>query len=474
MFENLSRFSRSGNRKTMQRIEQILDAGIQIHIAEDDLILMEADDLDNLDFSILANVKNFGNKDYTNKLTREIRSVKKSQREEIRTNGRVFTSLMPAWLKTEGRIYNMGKLVATGKIVPVTEAEGTGKDRKIPVSVVREIFHMAALGYGSPRILKELNGRGQGLSRTWISKLLNNRAVLGEFQPCKMVNGKQVPDGALIVDTYYPRIISDAEWNDARRAVDAKNYWDSDKRKISFQNRRQNDWSLFGKIVRDVTDGNAVNVWFDKCGGNKNPVIRNPDVSGRRVRYDFFEKAVRAFIRHNIDWRSAISSGVPQSLQDSISTQTKLTDSAATLRSQIANQERAIATAEPSAAIVLARVVSSLDAKLVEVERDLAEVTNRVDAERMKLRALEGYEKLDELLDAPSENREAWSNLKIAISRIVQNIDINWYCGEALEFYITLINGFKTEYVEMNIKTGGILVRATSTDGQTFYIQVPK
>src|ERR1700742_2781623 len=107
VFENLSRFSRSGNRKTMTRLEQILDAGIQIHIAEDDLILMEADDLDNLDFSILANVKNFGNKDYTNKLTREIRSVKKSQREEIRTSGRVFTSIMPAWLKTRGRIYHM-------------------------------------------------------------------------------------------------------------------------------------------------------------------------------------------------------------------------------------------------------------------------------------------------------------------------------------------------------------------------------
>jgi hypothetical protein len=85
---------------------------------------------------------------------------------------------------------------------------------------------------------------------------------------------------------------------------------------------------------------------------------------------------------------------------------------------------------------------------------------------------LEGYEKLDELLDAPAENREAWANLKIAISRIVQSIDIKWlWRGEVLQFDITLINGFKTEYIEMSVKTGEILVRATSTDGQTFDIE---
>lgn len=95
--------------------------------------------------------------------------------------------------------------------------ERTGFDL-IPerVAVVRRIYKMCIDGYGAHTITKTLNqekvptfNKGQGWHLSTVKKILNNRSVMGEFQPHKMVNGKREPIGDVHPD-YFPEIIKES------------------------------------------------------------------------------------------------------------------------------------------------------------------------------------------------------------------------------------------------------------------------
>lgn len=80
-------------------------------------------------------------------------------------------------------------------------------------AVVRSIFEDAAAGIGMYRTTVRLNESGtstftpsNGWHQSYISKILSYRSVLGEFQPCKRVDGRHVPDGDAI-QNYFPAIV---------------------------------------------------------------------------------------------------------------------------------------------------------------------------------------------------------------------------------------------------------------------------
>lgn len=81
--------------------------------------------------------------------------------------------------------------------------------------IVRQIFSDTVAGMGMYSIASRLNQASipafegkNGWHRSYIAKTLDNRAVLGEFQPCRKVDGKRIPDGEPI-QGYYPAIISE-------------------------------------------------------------------------------------------------------------------------------------------------------------------------------------------------------------------------------------------------------------------------
>ncbi|WP_170971252.1 recombinase family protein [Mesorhizobium sp. GR13] len=81
--------------------------------------------------------------------------------------------------------------------------------------VIREIFAKADSGYGSFALARTLTRNGVptfGKSRVWnesyITKILNNRAVLGEFQPHRLVDGIRIAEGDPVPE-YFPRIVDD-------------------------------------------------------------------------------------------------------------------------------------------------------------------------------------------------------------------------------------------------------------------------
>jgi len=79
---------------------------------------------------------------------------------------------------------------------------------------------MKLSGKGATAIIHELNAiqgiwkpssknkrkTAEGWRESYVKKILKNRAVIGEFQPHKLLNGKRQPIGEPILD-YYPSIV---------------------------------------------------------------------------------------------------------------------------------------------------------------------------------------------------------------------------------------------------------------------------
>ncbi len=98
------------------------------------------------------------------------------------------------------------------------------------VALVRRIFADTIAGKGRYHIVNDINKSrvapwsskrqkgAKGWHSSYIHKLLNNRAVLGEFQPHVFIDGKRTPTGDVIRD-YYPKIIGQKTFNLAKAAA---------------------------------------------------------------------------------------------------------------------------------------------------------------------------------------------------------------------------------------------------------------
>ncbi|UDL87297.1 recombinase family protein [Mesorhizobium sp. PAMC28654] len=82
-------------------------------------------------------------------------------------------------------------------------------------AVVRSILEDAAAGLGSYAIARRLNarrivpfGRSKGWQTSYVTKIMTNRAVIGEYQPHMMLDGRRVPTGAPIPN-YFPPVVDE-------------------------------------------------------------------------------------------------------------------------------------------------------------------------------------------------------------------------------------------------------------------------
>lgn len=131
-------------------------------------------------------------------------------REESEFRG---SRIRQAWRSKRSRL-DEKKL--TARCPPWLQLADNGKEFRLlekPVKLVRRMFGMAREGLGVQMIVNRFTQEGiegWGPSKRWtctnVEDVLYNRAVLGEFQPHEIVNGKSQPTGAPAAD-YFPRII---------------------------------------------------------------------------------------------------------------------------------------------------------------------------------------------------------------------------------------------------------------------------
>ena len=173
------------------------------------------------------------------------------------------------------------------------------------VAIVREIFQLSIDGLGLSSIAKHLNekkvetfGKSDYWQKSTISKILHNRAVLGEYQPFTSVRFddreyqtvKRVPTGDPIKG-HFPAIVDESVFNRAALALSKRENTKSGPRPESTNN-------LFPGIVIDVRDNSKMHN-VEKDGLR---LVSSKSLAGATddkrlpIPYQMFESAFVAFV----------------------------------------------------------------------------------------------------------------------------------------------------------------------------------
>lgn len=322
----------------------------------------------------------------------------REKKRRAAANGEPLTARAPSWLR-----------LVNGKWEVLDEAAET----------VRRIYRMATEGYGLGVITKKLNAEKASTissgkraashwGRSYIAKLLDNRAVIGEYQPHTGRGGKRRPDGKPIAG-YYPAIISEEKWYAARAALTSR------RGKVGRLSKKH--VNVFTGLLFDAKDGGSLQqVNKGKKSGSRILVSYKAvqGVVGSKFTsfpFDTFEQAVLSCLGE-IDPREIL----PQ--------EDRSEDKTLVLAGRLAEVDAEIE-----------KVKTRLEAKYSDA---VADVLDRHEAERNSLTeqlaaALqedasplsEAWKRCGSLLDAINaapDEEEAHTRLRAALRRIVEEI----------------------------------------------------
>lgn len=231
LVENLDRLSRAGVIPTIDIIQKMVNADISVVLLSDNGRVIDKESINDTTSIMMAVIYAARAHDESRQKSRRIRAARKERRQSLYDNPgtTIMTSVCPSWL--------------------VVNADKSGFDI-VPdkVKSVRKVFELTVQGMGNVVISRIANNEGwpvPGYAETWhqslVSKIIKNRAVMGEYQPFEEQNGSRVPVGEPIPD-YYPRVIEEEVF---LRAQAAK------ARKESLPKRRDNAYrNLFFGVLK--------------------------------------------------------------------------------------------------------------------------------------------------------------------------------------------------------------------------------
>ncbi len=199
LVESLDRLSRQSPRDATSAFLQILQAGINV-VTLMDGHLYEAGKGDFAELIYSVVVMSRAHDESQTKSSR-VSAAWSNKRRNAASN--ILTAMVPAWLSIS--------LDRSSFIV--------NEDR---ASTVRHIFLEADQGKGSFQIARQLNQTsvpaftvGKSWHESYVSRILTNRAVIGEFQPHRYSNNRRVPEGDPVAN-YFPAIVSTEQFERVR------------------------------------------------------------------------------------------------------------------------------------------------------------------------------------------------------------------------------------------------------------------
>ena len=210
LIENLDRLSREEERPALRLWMDILDAGINIvQLTPETIFRHEKSDMFDIMRAIMELSRGHGESAikservgaaWAEKKEHARRGIRQPVKKEDRVNGMaILTHNLPAWVEEQG-----GEL----RLIPARAV------------VVRQIFALAAGGYGLPSIVKRLIadkvpafGRCGAWRRSYINNILKDRRALGELQPKRRRDRKADGDP---IPNYFPAVVGEEEWLAAR------------------------------------------------------------------------------------------------------------------------------------------------------------------------------------------------------------------------------------------------------------------
>lgn len=205
LVENFDRLSRAEVHRALQLLLRLTSAGIVVVTLMDGKVWNEQTvaDTTNLLVSIIFMGRAHDESVGRSKRIRQIHDAKRARRDPA------AFGQGPAWVarRPDGSGWNVKPGMAES---------------------IRRVFELSIDGVGSTAIARRANAEGWVApakvgrwNTTLPNKLLRNRAVLGEYEPKRVVDGCRIPTGEVWRD-YYPRIIDEDMYLAAQAAAHSR------------------------------------------------------------------------------------------------------------------------------------------------------------------------------------------------------------------------------------------------------------
>jgi hypothetical protein len=245
LLERLDRFSRQRVSLAYMALVRLVHAGVKVVVLDPVAHQIDKENIDQLHV-VLPIITNLClAHEQSREKSRRVSYAWVSRREDTRLGKLLFTKRTPAWIYFDEKSSRL-KLNA--------KAAGA----------IRFIFQQTAAGIGQVQLVKALNAKFPPITRqkpnhnppmwntSYVCKILNDRSVIGEFQPHTLSDGKtRTPDGDPIKG-YFPRVVSDELFYQAQyqKSLRKKEKTDSE---TSFLN-------LFTSLVFNHVDQQAMQI----------------------------------------------------------------------------------------------------------------------------------------------------------------------------------------------------------------------
>lgn len=360
LVESLDRISRQNPYTATALFLQILQAGVNIVTLTDGHVYRAGSN----DFADIIVSVVIMSRAYEESKTKSIRVGAAWENKRRNISDKKLTRMCPAWLElSEDR--------RSFKVIP---------DR---VEIVRSVYADASAGKGSFQIARALNqasvapfGDGDGWHESFISKLLTNRAVLGEFQPHRLVAGKRQPEGEPIKD-YYPRIISD----DLFALVEAGR---TARRNRGSGRKGRNNINLFSRVATCGYCGGKMRI-VDKGTGPKGGIYLGCENSRRgvgcRASLWSLEHLETTFLRFvsEMDLSSLISERSPHHIERlSLEANLAALDLELSKKLKARDQAFAMLSTDGVEGAYVQGKLAELTNEISEIEKDRADVASKI------------------------------------------------------------------------------------------------
>jgi DNA invertase Pin-like site-specific DNA recombinase len=225
LLERLDRFSRQKVSVAYTALMRLVHAGIVVVVLDPSPHQIDAENVDQMQV-VLPIVTNLClAHEQSREKSKRVSYAWKSRREDARQNGKIYTKRTPAWIKYDE---------STKKLV-LDESKA---------AAIRHIFKRTIEGVGQVTLVRELNKdfppiagntKKKRLSQwntSYVCKILNDRSVIGEFQPHCIEDGKRrVADGEPIRD-YFPRVIDEEVFYQAQYQKSLRKKEKTDERSL--------------------------------------------------------------------------------------------------------------------------------------------------------------------------------------------------------------------------------------------------
>ena len=214
LVESLDRLSRDKVQQAFRWFCDILERGVNVATLTDGKLYTQDSLNENFaDLLISLTIMFRAHEESTTK-SKRVSAAWQQKRDKAQTDGQKLTGKCPGWLRLDS---------------------GQGEFQAIEsrAEVVRNIFAMTLAGHGKREIARRLSseevptfGRATSWCQSYIRKILDNKAVVGTFQPMRFEVGsdrrrRRVPVGNPI-ENYFPPVVSK---EDFRHVTQLRSEW---------------------------------------------------------------------------------------------------------------------------------------------------------------------------------------------------------------------------------------------------------